>query len=69
MTIATYALCGFANLSSIGIMLGGLGPMAPDRVKDMAQIVFRALCGGVVVCLITASIAGKDTFCFDNKVF
>ncbi|XP_025095466.1 solute carrier family 28 member 3-like [Pomacea canaliculata] len=58
VTIATYALCGFANLSSIGIMLGGLGPMAPDRVKDMAQIVFRALCGGVVVCLITASIAG-----------
>ncbi|KAK7483948.1 hypothetical protein BaRGS_00024832 [Batillaria attramentaria] len=56
--IATYALCGFSNLSSIGIMLGGLGPMAPQRVGDMAQIVVSALFGGVVACLITASVAG-----------
>lgn len=56
--IATYALCGFSNLSSIGIMLGGLGPMAPGRVGDMAQVVVSALFGGVVACLITASVAG-----------
>ncbi|XP_046373166.2 solute carrier family 28 member 3-like isoform X2 [Haliotis rufescens] len=56
--IATYALCGFSNLSSIGIQLGGLGPMAPKRVKDLAQIVIRALFGGIVACLMTASIAG-----------
>lgn len=57
--IATYALCGFSNLSSIGIMLGGLGPMAPHRVSDMASIVVSALFGGVTACLITASVAGK----------
>nr|KAG5697322.1 hypothetical protein BaRGS_004988 [Batillaria attramentaria] len=57
--IATYALCGFSNLSSIGIMLGGLGPMAPQRVGDMAQIVVSALFGGVVACLITASVAER----------
>lgn len=56
--IATYALCGFSNLSSIGIMLGGLGPMALGRVGDMAQVVVSALFGGVVACLITASVAG-----------
>lgn len=59
MTIATYALCGFSNLSSIGIMLGGLGPMAPDRTRDMAHVVVRALFGGVIVCLITACTSGK----------
>lgn len=56
--IATYALCGFSNISSIGIMLGGLGPMAPHRISDMASIVVSALFGGVTACLITASIAG-----------
>ncbi|XP_076461368.1 solute carrier family 28 member 3-like [Babylonia areolata] len=56
--IATYALCGFSNLSSIGIMLGGLGPMAPQRVGHMASIVISALFGGIVACLITASVAG-----------
>ncbi|XP_025095452.1 solute carrier family 28 member 3-like isoform X2 [Pomacea canaliculata] len=58
VTIATYALCGFSNLSSIGIMLGGLGPMAPDRTRDMAHVVVRALFGGVIVCLITACTSG-----------
>ncbi|OWF39347.1 solute carrier family 28 member 3-like [Mizuhopecten yessoensis] len=56
--IATYALCGFSNLGSIGIMLGALGPMAPKRKGDIATVVMRALLGGIVVCLLTASIAG-----------
>ncbi|XP_048753840.1 solute carrier family 28 member 3-like isoform X2 [Ostrea edulis] len=56
--IATYALCGFANLSSIGIQLGALGPMAPSRKGDLAQIVLRALLGGIVTSLLTACIAG-----------
>jgi len=57
--IATYALCGFANFSSLGITLGGLCPMAPSRRSDLAEVVLRALLGGIVACLITASVAGK----------
>ncbi|XP_069109909.1 uncharacterized transporter HI_0519-like isoform X1 [Argopecten irradians] len=56
--IATYALCGFSNLGSIGVMLGALGPMAPERRGDLATVVMRALLGGIVTCLITASVAG-----------
>ncbi|CAG5123478.1 unnamed protein product, partial [Candidula unifasciata] len=55
--IATYALCGFANLSSIGIQLGGLGPMAPNRLGDLAQIAVSALFGGIITNLMTACIA------------
>ncbi|CAG2229453.1 SLC28A [Mytilus edulis] len=57
-TIATYALCGFANFSSLGMQLGALGPMAPSRKGDLAQIVMRSLLGGIIACLITASVAG-----------
>ena len=60
--IATYALCGFANLGSIGIQLGGLSPMAPKRTGDLAEIVLRSLLGGVVTCLMTASVAGMIIF-------
>ncbi|XP_013410730.1 solute carrier family 28 member 3 [Lingula anatina] len=56
--IATYALCGFANLSSIGIQLGGIGPMAPSRKGDLAKIAVRALIAGTVATLMTACIAG-----------
>ncbi|XP_052810188.1 solute carrier family 28 member 3-like isoform X2 [Mya arenaria] len=56
--IATYALCGFANISAIGIQLGALGPMAPHRRGDLAGTVVRSLLGGVVTGLMTASIAG-----------
>ncbi|XP_064648103.1 solute carrier family 28 member 3-like [Lineus longissimus] len=59
--IATYALCGFANLSSIGIQLGGIGPMAPERKGDLAKLAVRALTAGFIVCLITASVAGALT--------
>ncbi|GFO50415.1 sodium/nucleoside cotransporter [Plakobranchus ocellatus] len=56
--IATYALCGFANLSSIGIQLGGLGPMAPNRLGDLAQLAITALMGGICTNLMTACVAG-----------
>ncbi|CAL1534109.1 unnamed protein product [Lymnaea stagnalis] len=58
--IATYALCGFANFSSIGIQLGGLGPMAPNRTGDLAKLAVSALFGGIVTNLMTACVAGKD---------
>jgi len=57
--ISTYALCGFANFGSIGIMLGGLGVMAPHRKSDMAKVVVRAMIAGNVACFMTACIAGK----------
>ncbi|XP_068698450.1 solute carrier family 28 member 3-like isoform X3 [Montipora foliosa] len=56
--IATYALCGFSNVSSIGIQIGGMGPLAPSRRKDMATIAIRTLVAGTVACLMTACIAG-----------
>lgn len=57
--IATYALCGFSNVSSIGIMLGALGVMAPTRRQDLSKIVVRAMICGNVACFLTACIAGK----------
>ncbi|XP_033101813.1 solute carrier family 28 member 3-like isoform X2 [Anneissia japonica] len=56
--IATYALCGFANIGSIGIQLGGLTPMAPSRKADFATVSIRALIAGTVACFMTACIAG-----------
>lgn len=56
--IATYALCGFANISSIGIQIGGMGPLAPSRRKDMATVAIRALIAGTIACFMTACIAG-----------
>lgn len=57
--IATYALCGFANMGSMGVCLGGLGPMAPDRIPDMSRIAIRALVAGTIACFMTACVAGK----------
>jgi CNT family concentrative nucleoside transporter len=57
-TIATYALCGFANLSSIGIQLGGIGALAPDRRQDLAQLGLRALLAGTLANFLSACIAG-----------
>ncbi|KAK7479261.1 hypothetical protein BaRGS_00029509 [Batillaria attramentaria] len=56
--IATYALCGFSNFGSMGILLGGLSAMAPDRKHDMAAIVLRAMIAGNIACFFTACIAG-----------
>ena len=56
--IATYALCGFSNFSSIGIQLGGLSAMAPQRRKDFAKLGIRAMIAGSLACFQTAAIAG-----------
>lgn len=56
--MATYALCGFANFSSIAIQIGGISPMAPHRRKDIAALGLRAVLGGVLATLMTATIAG-----------
>ncbi|XP_029766598.1 sodium/nucleoside cotransporter 1-like [Terrapene carolina triunguis] len=57
-TITTFALCGFANLSSIGIMLGGLTSMVPQRKSEFASIVLRALLTGACVSMLNACVAG-----------
>jgi len=56
--IATYALCGFANFGSIGIQLGGISPLAPERRGDLARLSFRAMIGGALAACMTACIAG-----------
>ncbi len=56
--IATYALCGFANFSSIAIQLGGIGGIAPDRRADLARYGLRAVLGGSLATMMTATIAG-----------
>ena len=58
VTIATYALCGFANFASIAIQIGGIGAMAPTRRGDLARLGFRAMIAGLLACYITATIAG-----------
>ena len=56
--IATYALCGFSNFSSIGIQIGGIGAIAPGQKKNLAAFGIKALIGGTIACFITAAIAG-----------
>lgn len=56
--IATYALCGFSNIGSIGIQIGGIGAIAPERQADLARLGVRALIGGSLACFMTACIAG-----------
>ena len=56
--IATYALTGFANISSIGIQIGGIGAMAKERRGDLARLGFRALLGGFLATLVNAAVAG-----------
>jgi concentrative nucleoside transporter, CNT family len=57
-TIATFALCGFANLSSIGIQIGGIGSLAPNKRAELARLGLRAMLAGTMANLISASIAG-----------
>ena len=57
-TIATYALCGFANFGSIAVMIGGIGGLVPTRRKDFAKYGFRAMIGGALAAFMTAAIAG-----------
>jgi len=57
-TIATFALCGFANFSSIGIQIGGIGALAPNRRHDLARLGLRAMLAGTLANFVTATIAG-----------
>ncbi len=57
-TMAIYSLCGFANISSIGIQIGGIGELAPDRRGDLVRLGPRAMLGGAMACWMTGTIAG-----------
>ena len=56
--IASYALCGFANFASIGIQIGGIGGIAPERRSDLAKLGFRAMIGGTIAAMMTGGVAG-----------
>ena len=56
--ISTYALCGFANFSSIAIQIGGIGSMAPNRQEDISHLGLKALVAATLATLLTANIAG-----------
>ena len=58
IVMATYALCGFANFSSIAIQIGGLSPLAPERKSDFAKLGLKAVLGGTLATLMTATLAG-----------
>jgi len=58
MIIATYMLCGFSNFASIGIQIGGIGALIPERKGLLSQLGVKALIGGTVACLLTAAIVG-----------
>ncbi|MDZ4843922.1 MAG: nucleoside transporter C-terminal domain-containing protein [Chitinophagales bacterium] len=58
MIIATYALCGFANFSSVGIQIGGISALAPSRKSDLAKLGLRAMFGGAIASCLNATIAG-----------
>uniref|UniRef100_A0A8C9MMZ6 Sodium/nucleoside cotransporter n=1 Tax=Serinus canaria TaxID=9135 RepID=A0A8C9MMZ6_SERCA len=68
--IATYALCGFANFGSLGLVIGGLTSLAPSKKKEIADGAFRAMIAGTVACFMTACVAGTvlgfvlSDFCF-----
>jgi CNT family concentrative nucleoside transporter len=55
-SIATFALCGFANFSSIGMQIGGIGALAPERRGDLARLGLRAMLAGTMANLMSASI-------------
>ena len=58
IVISTYALCGFANFSSIAIQIGGIGGMAPNRQADLSRLGFKALLAATLATMMTATIAG-----------
>jgi len=58
VTITTYALCGFANFSSIAIQIGGIGALEPERKSDFAKVGLKAMIGGTLAAFMTACIAG-----------
>jgi CNT family concentrative nucleoside transporter len=56
--MATYMLCGFANFASIGIQIGGIGSLAPGQRTQLSKFGMKALIGGTIASLISATIAG-----------
>ena len=58
MIISSYALCGFANFTSIGIQIGGIGALAPERRGDLSKVAFKAMIGGALASWLTATVAG-----------
>ncbi len=58
VVMATFALCGFANFSSIAIQIGGIGPLAPSRISELAELGLRAVLAGTLANMMTATIAG-----------
>jgi concentrative nucleoside transporter, CNT family len=60
--MAAYALCGFANIGSVGIQLGGITPLAPGRRTEISQLALRAMLGGAFASFMTATIAGAMLF-------
>jgi CNT family concentrative nucleoside transporter len=56
--MATYMLCGFANFASIGIQIGGIGSLAPGQRKTLSEFGIKALIGGTIASLLSATIAG-----------
>ena len=58
ITMATYMLCGFANFASIGIQIGGIGSLAPGQRKTLSEFGIKALIGGTIASLLSATIAG-----------
>lgn len=64
--ITTFAICGFANLSSLGMMIGNLGALCPEKRSTIVEVAVRALIAGSIICFINASIAGiGNIFHFD----
>jgi CNT family concentrative nucleoside transporter len=58
LAIASFALCGFANFSSVGIQIGGIGELAPSRRKDLAELGIKALVCGTLASYLSATLAG-----------
>ena len=58
IVIATYALCGFSNFSSIGIQIGGISAISPDQRPTLTELGIKALIGGTIACFLTAAVAG-----------
>jgi CNT family concentrative nucleoside transporter len=56
--IASYALCGFANFASIGVQLGGIGGIAPERLPDLSRVALRAMVGGFIAACMTGAVVG-----------
>ena len=58
LIIASFAICGFANFSSVGMQIGGIGALAPERRADLAKLGMRALISGTLASYLSATIAG-----------